>query len=359
MNLHLKPRFFVIIGVIVLVLALAYLYSTGVFKDWQIQLSYYNSSVGGDGASSVVIPFTILAGTEQPITVPIQVQAITNIGSVATKCTSPSTCNVTFLAPRTSKAEYANISINVGGTSTGTTKTVRIEVNPDEPESIVIGAANTNFYLSYKGVLYPANATPITAYVSDKYHNPVPNGTVIMFNATQGSLSSNYCVTYDGYCNVTYTSKKQLGKIVINASSYNVSKLQVINVTRAPIGRLTYNITKDTLEAIANTSCEYLYPFYTYSCYTTYRFSGVAVFQMKPLDLLNESMQNASVLLRDYQSFSSSCNTGVNSTCNIIYEPNYNNASSSTLILVPTVNGQNLNIITLSCSFGISCNTSS
>ena len=155
-----KLRFFIIIGVIIIGIAFAYLYSTGAFKDWQIQLSYYNNSVQGDGASTVVIPFTILQGTEQPITVPIQVQAITNLGSVATKCSSPSTCNVTFTAPKTARVEYANISINVGGTSAGVTKIVPVEVMPDKPELIDMDLQGTflnsqqSFYMSEQNTSY-------------------------------------------------------------------------------------------------------------------------------------------------------------------------------------------------------------
>ena len=72
-----KPRFFIIIGIVLIGIILVYLYGIGTFRDWQIQLSYYNSTIIGDGQSTMSIPFTILKGTEQPITVPIQVQAIT------------------------------------------------------------------------------------------------------------------------------------------------------------------------------------------------------------------------------------------------------------------------------------------
>lgn len=46
---------------------------------------------------------------------------------------------------------------------------------------------------------------PITAYLSDRYNNPVPNGTAVAFTTDAGQIVGN-CNTMGGNCNVTWTS---------------------------------------------------------------------------------------------------------------------------------------------------------
>lgn len=219
-----KLRFFVIISAIIVVLALVYLYSTGAFKGWQIQTSFYNSSIVGVGGSTLVIPFTILQGAGQPITVPIQVQAITSIGSVKTACSAPSVCNVTFTAPsygNTTVPEYAKVSINAGGTNTGVTKIVTIAVEPDLPSSIYIQT-------QYFPLCPDKTSTQVYIWATDKNRNIVPDGTLIHLNATGGTLSNYTCLTISGSCTEEY-HLTAAGIAIINASAFNANT--TLNIT--------------------------------------------------------------------------------------------------------------------------------
>ena len=272
---HFKPRFFIIIGAILLASFLVYLYSSSstsnrqnsnynnpttstptTSKDWDISLSYYNNSVVGDGISIVSIPFTILSGIEQPITVPIQVQAITNVGSVTTKCAAPSVCNATFQAPKTAKTEYANISINVGGTAGGVTKTISIEVTPDMLRSIQMYAnistgdyarLPSNFtlngninqqseYFSGYGVYYgDPTPVPIYIYASDNRGNSFPDSAKLNFSTTPqgaGTLSNSTCNTTQGDCTIYYTpsfKNKLFQNATITANSDGITSSLTIN----------------------------------------------------------------------------------------------------------------------------------
>lgn len=366
--LGLKPRFFVIVGVIILVLIFAYLYSIGAFKDWQIQPSYYNSSVIGSGTSSVVIPFTILEGTEQPITVPIQVQAIVNIGSVATKCSSPSTCNVTFIAPRTSKTEYANISINVGGVNNGATKVITIEVTPDKTASLKLGVANNLFYI-YNGTAITPSNTEIVAYAYDGDGTLVPDGTSVAFSASNGTLSSNSCTTYNGSCNVTYTPPQQANQFEVLGSSYNASSSASVRVAYPYISGEYSQISNDSLQEIAHSeTCGF-----EYCAYYNYTLTGSVEVEFYIYNNLNQPVNGAQVSVQ-----SSSCTTSVNGSCalevNEYSSGIYNNENTAynvaqnggmfpytpyqpSLSLSVLVNGATSTPVSLSCNAGISCST--
>jgi hypothetical protein len=313
-----KPRFFFIIGIVVLAI-LAYLYFTGAFKDWQIQLSYYNNSTVGNGASTVVIPFTILEGTEQPITVPIQVQAITNIGTVATKCSSPSTCNVTFMAPKTAHVEFANISINVGGTNDGETKTVSITVTPDEPKSISVNIANTDLYLSNQNILYThsgqfLNTTSVVVYALDSYGNPVPDGTLINFNAGAGTLSNSWCTTKGGQCNVTYSPPQKVGQFYVTGYSGNLSSSVIVNITNPPISGYSYGTSNDSLQEIAHSqACGF-----EYCAYYNYTLNGSLTLTVRVNDALNEPVSDAHIsVYPPSQVTPSNCFTNSTGLCNL------------------------------------------
>ncbi len=288
-------RFFIIIGVVVLAI-LAYLYFTGAFENWQIQLSYYNNSTVGNGVSTVVIPFTILKGKLQPITAPIQVQAVTNIGTVVTKCSSPSTCNVTFTAPRTVHLEFANISINVGGTKGGVTKTLSIKVTPDEPKSISVNIANTDLYLSDQNILYTPsgqflNTTPVVVYAVDSYGNPVPDGTLINFSASAGTLSNSWCTTKGGQCNVTYSPPHEVGQFYVKAYSDNLSSSVTVNITKPPITSYSYGISNDSLQEIAHSEACFLGT----CAYYNYTLTGSLTLTIRANDALNESVPDVHI----------------------------------------------------------------
>lgn len=347
-----KPRFFIIFGIILIGVILAYLYGIGTFRDWQIQLSYYNSTVIGDGQSTMSIPFTILEGTEQPITVPIQVQAITNIGSVTTTCSAPSVCSAIFTAPSTSKTEYANVSINVGGTSSGVTKTIQIEVLPDITSSISSHISITNLsyfpnppvmYLSYGNALYVTtgygryyqiSSINVTVAAIDKNGHLVPNGTPIRFNVGMGNLSKNSCITNDGSCTVTYIPTHLLGNTTISEVSYNATASENLITERPPIANYTYNIQNDTLEEAAHSqACGF-----EYCASYNYTLTGMATFEVTVKDVLNEPINGITVYGKPTYPYppygtSSECITNTQGECNLVYNVNssyiYDNSTSA------------------------------
>ncbi len=46
---------------------------------------------------------------------------------------------------------------------------------------------------------------PVTVYLSDRYSNPVPDGTAVAFTTNGGQIDGN-CNTSGGQCTVTWTS---------------------------------------------------------------------------------------------------------------------------------------------------------
>lgn len=69
---------------------------------------------------------------------------------------------------------------------------------PDQ-DSITIAASTINIE-DINGV-----TTDITAYMSDAFNNPVPDGTTVKFSAEGGSITSS-CNTVNGNCSVTWTA---------------------------------------------------------------------------------------------------------------------------------------------------------
>jgi len=235
-------------------------------SNFEIQTGFYKNSTLGDGSSTVVIPITIFdSKTNEPLTTPIQVQAQANIGSVSSKCSAPSVCNITFQSPTTLKTENASISIDAGGTI----KTILIEVMADPPTFLSIianpktffinssslyingggnqfsgGCFNNGQYNSYGFTyLHPQNFSNITVYVYDKNYNPLLMGIVINFSANMGGFSNSSCIikTNEGQeqgCSITYKPVTEVSNVIIHASSYayNISNSTNVNVSSSYVG---------------------------------------------------------------------------------------------------------------------------
>ncbi|MEM3846488.1 MAG: hypothetical protein QXV17_13175 [Candidatus Micrarchaeaceae archaeon] len=408
---HFRPRFFIIVGIIILAVVLLYIYSTGAFRDYQIQLSYYNTSVIGDGVSQVSIPFTIFKGNEEPLTVPIQVQAITNIGSVNTKCSSPSVCNVTFTAPKTARTEYANISINAGGVKEGATQKVKIEVFPDPTKLIILGVGINNIstpayttrypypqelYLSSNGSIYindsenlfgwqplPNDTITVSAFAYDKNNEPVPDGTIINF--TDFGLLPNTmqrsCITLNGECTVRYKVASKSQALVIEAKSYNITARLQQNIVIPPLAgfNIIYNVSR-LFGTPHSEACNFFY-----CAYYNYTIQGRYYLIFRVYNELNEPVSNQTVsLLLSYWEGAAplysgytlgSCLTNSNGTCGItaiINASNYFDNETSAYNAAnngypgepygPSI-GLEINVggyaeqINLACGNGISCSS--
>jgi len=312
-----------------------------------IQLSYYNTTVVGDGNSKIIIPFTIYQSAGVPLTAPVQVQAHTNIGSVKTQCSAPSVCNVTFTSPATINPKIAQISINAGGVI----KNVSINIIPDHPASIKLDASTTSFIISQTGKLYaelnsafyPQNSTQITAYVYDNNSNPIPDGVIVNFSASEGTPSNNSCITEGGSCSVIYRPEPIIGAAEIIAStSYRPKPNSVvgtiaqinINVSTAPIA---YNDTNNGTVRIINNSLEATA--YSMACpygtpplvpglglgdcaYYNYTLSGSVTFEFLVKDVLNEPIEGIPItvnLVEPRYGPSLSCITNSKGICEIQY----------------------------------------
>ncbi len=71
-----------------------------------------------------------------------------------------------------------------------------------------------------------ASTAIISVKATDNESSMVPDGTKISFSispANDGTLSSSYCATTNGACNVTYTSSTNPGNVTINAFSGTAS----------------------------------------------------------------------------------------------------------------------------------------
>ena len=60
--------------------------------------------------------------------------------------------------------------------------------------------------LNPEGYDYDGTTTEVTARLADRYNNPVPDGTQVLFTTEGGSIQGS-CVTTDGACSATWTSQ--------------------------------------------------------------------------------------------------------------------------------------------------------
>lgn len=206
-------------------------------SDFIIQTSFYNNSTIGDGLSTVIIPITILdAKTNEPLSVPVEVNAQTNIGSVSSECSASSACNITFHSPATLKTEVAEVSIDAGGTI----KTIPITINPDTPYSLSLSVPNAYTLNGYTEVDIGHGVTDsVLVNAKDRNGNPSPDGTKIVFTVSPtniGTLSNMSCFTFYGSCMINFTqsiSPPAWSTVTIDASSYNATvSLQTVFVPK-------------------------------------------------------------------------------------------------------------------------------
>jgi len=218
-----KPRFFIIIGIIIAAILAFYLLSAASTPN---HISTYLNVVPiiGNGKSSYQIPLTIYNNLGTPMG-DVHVQASTNKGSVSGCTTNSSgTCEIIFIPPKQATSSYANISLSVGSI----TKIISLRINPDPTAKITLTSTNTN--LPADG----SSSTVITINAYDNQASPVPDGTQITLSLSGGgSLSSTTCSTINGECRVTYTASTFPGNVTISALSYNATSS--ISITLLPL----------------------------------------------------------------------------------------------------------------------------
>jgi len=133
----------------------------------------------------------------------------------------------------------AQIVVNAGTVSTA----VRVTASTTLPDSTVISTQSSeltittgiptanNFSMAIEcanieGLTYDGATTTVTASMSDRFQNPVPDGTAVTFHAKAGSIGSQ-CTTatsggVGGVCSVTYRSQGQRPTGVnVNSQSVN------------------------------------------------------------------------------------------------------------------------------------------
>ncbi len=228
-----KPRFFIILAVIIVALIGAYLFVQNSTPN-HIS-SMYSSSIQnfiGNGKSSYQIPVSLFSNLNTPIS-GASIQASTNGGSVS-GCTTDNSgsCEVIFTPPKQATPSYINITLSIGSI----TKTILVKVNPDPTTKLVLSAINPSL---------PADGSSSTTIIVRAYDNqssPVPDGTQVTFSLSgSGSLSSTSCATVNGKCQVTYTASIFPGNITISATSYNATAST--NITLQPLTPSSVSLT--------------------------------------------------------------------------------------------------------------------
>ncbi len=94
------------------------------------------------------------------------------------------------------------VTANVSTTDASTTSS-GIAVTTGLPDQLHFGIAASNNNVD--GYYYAGNTSELTAYLSDIFGNPVPEGTKVTFTTEGGSVIPS-CLTAVGRCTVTWTS---------------------------------------------------------------------------------------------------------------------------------------------------------
>ncbi len=213
---HFKPRFFIILAIIFVVLAyLIYGYATpssfyfGSFNNTQNNSANVAYTILGNGAYSLSIEVTVLNGMHEPMS-GITVNAQANIGHAVSCTTTDGTCFVKYIPPKTPNPEKAILFINVGSMH----KNINLTIQPDYPSQLLIyGNTTTN------NGIYTNSKVKLTIKAIDALGNPAPNDTIINISYSGGYLSATSCLIENGICNITYYAPQNPGIVYFGVKS--------------------------------------------------------------------------------------------------------------------------------------------
>ncbi len=96
------------------------------------------------------------------------------------------------------------IASTLAGTQTLTTQSDQLTISTGVPTQDGFSLSVSTFNI--EGGIIDGNSTNITARLTDRFRNPVPDGTVVNFTAAGGSIVST-CSTTAGVCSSTLTSQ--------------------------------------------------------------------------------------------------------------------------------------------------------
>ncbi len=226
---HFRPRFFIILSIVIIALALSYVAYSYATPTYMLAGSGLNSSlnssinatysIAGNGEHNLTIEVTILNGLHGGMS-GVAVGARTNIGTVTSCTTQNGTCFIHYAPPRTANYENAILFVNVGGLH----KNINVNVTPDYPTQLLLTANMTN-----QSILTFTNSNVrFSVKAIDAFGNSAPNGTEINFsmpynNGNSGYLSATSCLTVNGMCNTTYFAPQSPTAVYIVASSDKIT----------------------------------------------------------------------------------------------------------------------------------------
>jgi hypothetical protein len=220
------------------------------------------------------------------------------------------------------------------------------------------------------------NTTSVVVYALDSYGNPVPDGTLINFNASAGTLSNSWCTTKGGQCNVTYSPAQEVGQFNVTGYSDNLSSSVIVSITNPPISGYSYGTSKDSLQEIAHSqACGF-----EYCANYNYTLNGSLTLTVRVNDALNEPVSDVHIsVYPPSQVTPANCFTNSTGLCSLtlsvsqsgIYD-NYCDAETvaggicyggSTEVYNPSatfvvyINQEQFQSIVLDCSDGLACSS--
>jgi hypothetical protein len=176
---------------------------------------------GGVGRSETsTVVFKVLDTQGNPIKKTVNFSLNTTVGGLSLTAMSadsdPSTGEVQTIVKSGSVGTPVRVTATIQGTqiSTQSDKLV-VSIGIPDQNSLSIAASTLNI----EGWNYDNMTTDITVMAADRFHNPVPDGTVIYYTTSGGSIIDS-CTTANGICTVTLRSQNPRpanGRVVVLA----------------------------------------------------------------------------------------------------------------------------------------------
>jgi hypothetical protein len=166
---------------------------------------------GGAGrAESSTVVFRVVDSTGGPVpNVDVTFALNTLVGDLRVSPAAPLVARTNFdgrvQATVTSGtiATTVRVAATVAGTGISTQSdqlTITTGIPDQDSVSLSVGTFNTDSW-AFDGVVVPVNIR-----LSDRFNNPVPDGTAVTFTA-EGAQIGSQCLTADGACSVNWTSQ--------------------------------------------------------------------------------------------------------------------------------------------------------
>jgi hypothetical protein len=165
----------------------------------------------GTGLSETqVVEFTVFDANGNPVpNQTVSFSLSTSVGGISLSATSASSDNNGIVSTIVSSGTvHTVVRVIASATKSNgavlTTQSNQITVSTGFPAQNSMSLAASQLNLVGNDV--DGNTTNVTVRMSDRYNNPVPNGTAVAFTTECGQIEPS-CTTTDGGCSVTFTTQ--------------------------------------------------------------------------------------------------------------------------------------------------------